>query len=67
MNESREREIYETYMAQNLWDLTRAVYGLGGGKYDMPQYVDLIRPEIGRKAQTAQEIKDHVVSRLLEA
>ena len=32
----------------------------------MPQYVDMIRPELAKKQPTAQEIKDHVLKRLTE-
>lgn len=58
--------MYEIYTAQCMWDLTRAVYGLGGNEYNLPQYVELIYPETKRNQPTAQEIKDRLV-KMLEA
>jgi len=32
----------------------------------MPQYVEMIDPELKRKQPTAQDVKDHVMRQLLE-
>lgn len=64
--EDRERENYESYMAQCLWTATSIISQLGGHELDFPQYIELTHPETKKRQPTAQQIKDHVVGRLLE-
>lgn len=47
--------------------IARAVYGMSGAEFDMPQYVEILYPETRKMQPTAQQIKDHVIQRLLEA
>lgn len=67
LEESREKELYESYSAQLLWMIARGLYGIAGAEYDMPQYVEILHPETRKSQPTAQQIKDHVLQRLLEA
>ncbi|MBR4352712.1 MAG: hypothetical protein IKQ01_06540 [Bacteroidales bacterium] len=66
LDEERERELAEVYANQCLWSMTSAIFGLAGADFSMPQYVEIIHPETKTEQQSAQDIKDHVVSRLLE-
>lgn len=54
------------YTAQCLWALASGVYGLAGSEFNMPQFVELLYPETKKDEPTAQQIKDHVLKRLLE-
>jgi len=65
LQEDLERERYEVYANQCLWTIAAGLYSLGGQTLSMPQYVELIHPEM-KDTRTAQEIKDDIVKRLLE-
>ena len=51
-------------MAQVMWALTQAVYEIGGAKFNMPQYVEIIHPETKRKQPSAKQIKETVLKML---
>lgn len=66
LREAADRDLYESYTAQCLWSIANGLYGLGGHEFSMPQYVELIHPELKKNQQTAQEIKDYIYARITE-
>jgi hypothetical protein len=46
--------------------IARAVYGLAGADFDLPQYLELTNPGMNKNQPTADEIKNHILNRLME-
>ena len=67
LQEDSEKEMHEAYVAQCLWEIDSILQGVAGAENKMPQYIDLIYPEMKKNKSddmTADEIVEHVLEGL---
>ena len=63
--EQRQRqELFRDYVGQLLWEIDDVLLHFGKSQSKMPQYIELAHPQAKQKEMSAEEIKQHILSRL---
>ena len=66
LEEERDKEFFCDYAGQALWIVSSMVAGLAESEAQLPQYIEMVHPELKPKKETAESIKQHVLARLTE-
>lgn len=59
-----EESVFRDYVGQALWHITTIQHLKTDQPNEMPQYVEIMHPNIKVKEQTAEEIKNEILKKL---
>lgn len=64
LQEDAERQMFMDYVGQMVWSIDTAIEAAFGGENKVPQYIELVHPEMKKKDMSTEEVKQHILERM---